>query len=172
MNLTSVAPSCLRKTVLAFATLAGAIFSTDLSLLAEERTWTSSDGRTLVGEIQGLEGDSVKLKTATGVFEFPLDRLSEADQKFAKEWKESSQPDGVPEGAPKDAADRTVGDFSELQRGEWPKSVSADFDVDEIKVIKEDEEAGEYIYRSPHFEFQTPDRLSTSVVRESTSACR
>ena len=87
----------------------------------ESRTWTSSDGRYLSGEIEGLDGDTVKLKTAAGVFEFPLERLSEANKEFAREWKKNSQPAGVPAGVPNDASDRTVGDFSNLTLGEWPK---------------------------------------------------
>ena len=97
----------------------------------------------------------------------PLSRLSEADQKFAREWKNqvmsSDEVDAA--GTASAAGDRTVGDFSDLKLGEWPKDVSADFDVDEIEELGEDDETGQFIYRSPHFEFHTPDRLSTSVVR-------
>lgn len=133
----------------------------------ESRTWTSGDGRTLTGEIVSLDGETVKLKTAGGVFELPLTRLSETDQAFARDWKKTNAtPQGVPAGSPSEPADRTVGDFSNLKLGEWPNAVSADFEIAAIEVVKEDEAAGEYIYRSPHFEFQTPDRLSTSVVRE------
>lgn len=143
-----------------------AIFAVD-PLHAEDRDWTSSDGRVVVGEIQGLEGELVKLKTAAGIFELPLSRFSEADQKFANDWKKemAGKGDSAADAA-KGGGDRTVGDFTDLKIGEWPKDVSADFEISEIEVVKEDEDDGEYIYRSPHFEFQTPDRLSTSVVRE------
>ncbi len=137
-------------------------------LEAEEREWTSSDGRAVRGEIQSLDGDTVKLKTVAGIFEMPLSRLSEADQKFALEWNKRAMTSDEGGAARADASggDRTVGDFSDLKLGEWPKDVSADFDVDEIEEVGEDAETGEFIYRSPHFEFHTPDRLSTSVVRE------
>jgi len=133
-------------------------------LQAQEREWTSADGRAVLGEIQSLEGETIKLKTAAGIFEMPLTRLSEADQKFAREWSKKAMAE---EGsATAGSGDRTVGDFSDLKLGEWPKDVSADFDVDEIEEVGEHDETGEFIYRSPHFEFHTPDRLSTSVVRE------
>ena len=98
----------------------------------------------------------------------PLSRLSEADQTFAREWSKQSMSRDDAEGAvaAAGAGDRTVGDFTDLKLGEWPKDVSADFDVDEIEEVGEDKETGAFIYRSPHFEFHTPDRLSTSVVRE------
>lgn len=128
--------------------------------MAESRTWTSSDGRTLEGEILSLEGDLVTLKTERGNFELPLSRLSEPDQAWAKEWKEKRM------ATPDTGADKTVGDFSNLKLGEWPNYVSADFDVDAIQIVKEDKENNEYIYRSPHFEFRSPLRLSKTVVLE------
>jgi len=157
--------SCRRIGIIVCAVSVAACL-TDTSLEAEEREWTSSDGRVVVGEIQSFESDTIRLKTAAGIFEMPLTRLNEADQKYAREWskKTMAKGNGPAEGA--GAGDRTVGDFSDLKLGEWPKDVSADFDVDEIEELGEHEETGEFVYRSPHFEFHTPDRLSTSVVRE------
>ncbi|MCB1076515.1 MAG: hypothetical protein KDM63_00545 [Verrucomicrobiae bacterium] len=128
----------------------------------EARTWTSSDGKTLEGEITSLEGDQITLKTEKGEFKFPLARLSEADQAFAKEWFAKKT---APEGGGKDD-DKSVGDFANLQLGVWPNSVAAEFEVDQIQIVKEDKETDTYIYRSPHFEFHSPLRLSTSVVRD------
>lgn len=47
----------------------------------------------------------------------------------------------------------------------WPTVVVLK-DVPEITVIKEDEEARQFIYQSPHYEFRSPARLGASVVRE------
>lgn len=137
-----------------------------LSPITEARTWTSSDGRTLEAEITALEGTEVTLKTAKGEFKLPLDRLSAADQAFAKDWLAKKTAPAATPGAPGGGGDKTVGDFENLKLGEWPSSVSADFELDQIQVVKEDKAANEYIYRSPHFEFHSPLRLSTSVVRE------
>ena len=127
---------------------------------AESRIWTSSDGKSLQGEITALEGDEITLKTDKGVFKFPLTRLSEADQKFAREWKEKAT------SSPPAEDDKTVGSFANLELGVWPNSVEAEFELDEIEIVKEDKDAGEYIYRSPHFEFTSPVRLSKSLIRE------
>lgn len=47
----------------------------------------------------------------------------------------------------------------------WPAVVALN-DVPEITVIKEDEEARQFIYQSAHYEFRSPARLGPSVVRE------
>lgn len=134
-----------------------------LTATADDRSWTSNDGNKVVGEIVSLEGDEISLRTAKGVFKFPLSRLSKDDQAFAQEWKKkaSAPPEsGTPTG-------KVMGEgLDTVKLGEWPKSVSADFELDQIVVVKEDKKSGEYIYRSPHFEFQASLRLSKSVIRE------
>lgn len=126
---------------------------------AEERTWTSSDGKEIKGEIVGLEGDEISLRVNGSLFQLPLTRLSGADQEYAKKWNEEQEKD-------EEKASTYLGKFDDLKLGEWPNLVAADFEVDEIEVVKEDAEEGVYIYRSPHFEFESPLRLSKSVVRE------
>jgi len=71
-----------------------------------------------------------------------------------------------------------IGNFENLKLGEWPQYVVADLSVDQIETVekKEGEEDStsedseelkeEFIYRTPHFEFHSPDKLSVSVVRE------
>ncbi|MCB1065312.1 MAG: hypothetical protein KDN20_20640 [Verrucomicrobiae bacterium] len=155
------------KPSLSLILAAGLFLVLPANLSAESRTWTSSDGRALEGEILSLEGDQITLKTERGNFEIPLSRLSEADQTFAKEWKEkkmAATPGDEPEKG--GGGNKELGDFENLVLGEWPTSVSADFEVDAIQIVKEDKDTNEYIYRSPHFEFHSPLRLSATVVRE------
>ena len=141
-----------------------ALFFPMLVAHGEERVWTSSDGNKIKGEIVSLEGDQILLKTAKGNFKFPLSRLSKVDQDYAKGWKEKAVP-GTPGGGK--ASDKTVGaGIENVKLGEWPKFIAADFELDQIQVVKEDKAAGEYIYPSPHFEFRSPQRLSKSVIRE------
>ena len=47
----------------------------------------------------------------------------------------------------------------------WPTIVALK-DVPEITVLREDEDARQFIYQSPHYEFRSPARLGASVVRE------
>lgn len=52
------------------------------------RTWTSSDGRSLAAKILGVKDGQVALDTGNGKPTLlPMDRLSEADQKFIREWE-------------------------------------------------------------------------------------
>ena len=129
-------------------------------LVAEERTWTSSDGKTIAAEIIALDGDSITLRmTGRGDMKFPLSRLSDTDQEFAREWQEKASTE-------KPADDKSPGDFADLKLGEWPKYAAAEFGIDEIQIVKEDKDEGKYVYRSPHFEFRSGLRLSKSVVKD------
>ena len=52
---------------------------------AELRTWTAVNGKEVEAEFVSNEKGIVKLKLESGkVFEVPLDKLSELDQKFLK----------------------------------------------------------------------------------------
>tara|TARA_R110002096_G_scaffold206847_3_gene393111 strand:- start:524 stop:1552 length:1029 start_codon:yes stop_codon:yes gene_type:complete len=86
-------------------------------------------------------------------FEVPVVSLSNEDQGFITDWQKK---------APVDTAKAPA--VEENWDGPWPKIVSADI-KQEIEVIKEDEEASEYIYASDHYEFICDVKLNTSVVK-------
>ena len=117
------------------------------------RSWTSADGRKMEAAFVALEGDAVKVRLANGsTVDVPLARLSAADQTFAKSQTATPAP---PSAAPGEvAASKT-----------WPRSFSLP-DRPEVVVVKEDAEKNEYIYRSPHYEFQCDSKLGSNVVRE------
>lgn len=163
----------VRLTCLFFASL---LFP--LSASAETREWTSADGKTIEGTILALEGDTVKLETDRGVFELPLTRFSEADRAFAKDWakeKEEMAKSAADSGGRNIAPE--IGNFDKLSLGAWPQYVVADLEIEQIVTVEGEElaaiqeekggEGGElFVYRTPHFEFHSPDRLSASVVRD------
>lgn len=155
-----------------------------LAALAEgepTRTWTSADGKEITGTILGLEEEILTLRTERGTFELPLSRLSEPDQQFAKDWAEETAKAMAAEKSETGRKEAPpLGDWENLELGTWPQYVVADLDVDQIVVV-EGEELEEikkresdsestdkelFVYRTPHFEFHSPDRLSVSVVRE------
>ncbi|MEO0414183.1 MAG: hypothetical protein AAF226_04425 [Verrucomicrobiota bacterium] len=78
--------------------------------IAEPRTWTATDGRTLVADYLGSDGESVKIKiTATGAtFDIPLTRLSDADREWVKEELERIEP--------------VTGPYANLLNGEWQEA--------------------------------------------------
>lgn len=155
-----------------------------LAALAEgepTRTWTSADGREITGTILGLEEEILTLRTERGTFELPLSRLSEPDQQFAKDWAEETAKAMAAEKSETGRKEAPpLGDWENLELGTWPQYVVADLDVDQIVVVEgeeledikkreSDSESTDkelFVYRTPHFEFHSPDRLSVSVVRE------
>ncbi|MEM7602447.1 MAG: SHD1 domain-containing protein [Verrucomicrobiota bacterium] len=122
-------------------------------VFGETRDWTNSSGKTITAELIEVSGDKVVLKMNGKNFEVPKMSLSSPDQEFIEEWNKS--------------APMETGADSEIEPnwdGEWPKLVSADISQ-EIEVISENEEASEYIYASPHYEFICDVKLNTSVVK-------
>lgn len=119
------------------------------------RTWTSTDGRKIEASFLAIEGDSVKIRMSNGgTFTVPLVRLSAEDQAFAKAQASAAPAAATPLPSGLPAALAT-----------WPRSLSLD-DKPEVVVVREDAAKNEYVYRSPHYEFQCDSRLGANVVRE------
>ncbi|MEO0447476.1 MAG: hypothetical protein AAF191_15495, partial [Verrucomicrobiota bacterium] len=105
------------------------------------RSWTSSDGKSLTGTLEGVAGEEVQLRTSRGVFRVPLTRLSQEDQDYVASWQKNAP----------------------LEIAPWPDQV----EVKDLEIA-EFSDGEEFVYHSPHFEFrlQAQDRLETSVVKE------
>ena len=115
------------------------------------RSWTSSDGKKVEAAMLGTEGDGVRLKLKTGaVITVPLSRLSGEDQLLVKNT-----------GAP--AVNKLA--TAPVASTEWPRSITLD-EPPEPKVIKEDKDKREFIYRSEHYEFRCDSKLGSNVVKE------
>lgn len=118
------------------------------------RSWTSTDGRKIEAAFVAVEGDGVKIRMANGsTFTVPLARLSGEDQKYVKELGAATPAAATP----------TAGQPAAMAT--WPRSMALP-DKPEVIVVKEDAAKNEYVYRSPHYEFQCDSRLGTNVVRE------
>jgi len=136
---------------------------------AETREWTSSDGRTIQAKLLEFDGDTVSLEMNGNRFEIPVSRLSDKDQAFAREWADARMAPGEEPGSGESGRPTApvMGAFEDLQLGAWPSAIEADLDTDDIEFVESKEDGEEqYLYRTPHFEFEAPDRLSISVVRE------
>jgi hypothetical protein len=119
-------------------------------------TWTSTDGRKIEATFVALEGEGVKIRMANGSsFTVPLNRLSAEDQAFAKSQGAA--------GTATTAAAATSG--SPAASKTWPRGVALE-EKPVVTVVKEDAEAKEFVYRSPHYEFQCDSKLGANVVRE------
>lgn len=73
-----------------------------LTAQAEMRTLTDTQGRTIEADVIAVEGDVVKIRRADGqMFDLPIDRLAEADQRALREWAkaEAAKPKPLPPGS-------------------------------------------------------------------------
>ena len=126
---------------------------------AEMRRWTDVSGRTVEAELIKVEGDEVKIRrSADGqTFSLPIARLSEADQDFLRQQMTAKTKPGFKAQAPAGPA--------QYKALEWPRRIALP-DNYEVEVVREDNNAGVYIYRTPHFEFHSDVKLARKVVRE------
>lgn len=105
-----------------------------------------------------VEGESVKFQMRTGsLVTVPLVKLSAADQQYLK-----NQPISSAVGVPAPVATDSNAPGAEKT---WPRSVGIE-DTIEIEIVKEDEVAKEFVYRSPHYEFICDSKLGGNVVKE------
>jgi len=120
---------------------------------AETRPWTDVSGRTIKAELVDVSGGKAFLKMGKSQFEVPVETLSPADREFIGKWQKGAPTDTVADGSIQPNWD-----------GPWPALVSVEI-TQEIETIKEDPEAREFIYASPHYEFICDVKLNTSVVK-------
>ncbi|MDP6209450.1 MAG: hypothetical protein QGG01_14145, partial [Roseibacillus sp.] len=80
----------MKRLVLVFAALLVAGFCEELSGEIQ-RVWTSADGKTLTGTLEGQGEDWVKLKVKDKIYKLKLDILSQADQDYLKTQAGSKQ---------------------------------------------------------------------------------
>lgn len=78
----------------------------------DDRTWTSTEGKTFEGSLIEATGESATVRRSDGrMFELPLHLLSEVDRKFvARSLEEDARSKGL-----------TEGPFADLITGEWVK---------------------------------------------------
>lgn len=119
------------------------------------RNWKSNDGKAIQASFVSLQGDQVEIKMANGsLFKVPLNRFSAEDQQYAQAQAYKSVSTDAPNSSALPAASKT-----------WPRMVALE-SKPEIVVVKESPETKEYIYKSPHYEFQCDSKLGANVVRE------
>ena len=134
-----------------------AVLSVPLSAQQVSRQWTDLQGRTVEAAFAGLEGDSVLLRMGNGqTVPFPLARLSEADQAFAR----SAGGGGT---APAPATDPVR---LPIEKRIWPGTVTVPTRSVEIRAVEENAAARRYVYQSEAFEFTSQAKLAGSVMTE------
>ena len=125
---------------------------------SQAREWTNAQGKKIVADLIGVEGDDAVLKMGDKNFNVAVTSLSEDDQAFIAKWqKENATPADKPGGG--DESEVAVDNWD----ADWPKIVSTSVSP-EIEVIREDAEG--YVYGSEHYEFHCDVKLSTSLVKK------
>ncbi|GHB95417.1 SHD1 domain-containing protein [Cerasicoccus arenae] len=127
------------------------------TLSATTRTWTDTKGRQVEAEFVEVDHDHVKIKRVPDgdVFSIPIALLSKNDQNFIRQQT-------IPPPSAQPANESSPPPFDGLV---WPRRVDLPDDY-EVEVVREDSQTGEYIYRTPHFEFHSDVKLARKVVRE------
>lgn len=93
-----------------------AVFSPIGNAVAESRTWTATDGRTVTAEYVSSTDGAVKVRMRNGQeVDIPLNRLSQADQKWVGEVMTTAL-------APKPIE----GEYAKLITGDWALSTHGD----------------------------------------------
>ncbi len=139
------------------------------------REWTDEDGRQVEAEFAGLDANRVTLRLADGrEIPFPLERLSPEDQEYvearaaavdAADPGESAAVDSGQPAAARQGDGRIVRGNGPRALTEWPDTIALD-ETPGVEIVKEDAEAGEFVYRTEHYEFQSNVRLGLAVVRD------
>ena len=156
--------SCFSRPRSRFATPVAllAILGFSLFASAESRIWTNDTGKSIEAEIQSATKTEVILKMANGNdYPVPITSLSEADQKYIKEWL-AKKPTPTP-GNGDSPKSEPSGEIFENWDDPWPTIVSSDIDP-EIEELGQDEK-GRWVFHSPHYEFICDTVLSKSVVK-------
>lgn len=139
-------------------TAALAVLLVPLTAQQVSRQWTDLQGRTVEAAFAGLEGDSVLLRMGNGqTVPFPLARLSEADQTFARNagggGGDSAAPAADPARLP-------------IEKRVWPGTVAVSTRSVEIRAVEGNAAARRYVYQSEAFEFTSQAKLAGSVMTE------
>lgn len=99
-------------------TLFALLLSITLPVLAQDRTWTSAEGKTFEGSLKSATETTAELRRSDGrTFELPLEKLSEADQTFIKQYlADQNRANGLSEGP-----------FAGKIEGEWIKIPASEY---------------------------------------------
>ena len=126
----------------------GALCSLSFLPLAQGRTWTSVQGKSLEAEFVRLDGQKAVLKRSGGqTVSIPLAQLSREDRDFIAARGKGG------------AASSNPADNYHLP---WPRTVKCQ---DNFKVETIKEEQGEYIYETPHFRFICDAKLGAGMIK-------
>jgi hypothetical protein len=108
------------------------------------RAWKTAEGAPFTATLLGFDGATATFKMPNGqAARAPLDKLSAEDQAFLAEWQKR-QPIKVV----------------------LPEVAGVDPAALKIEIVGEDAAAEKFVYRTPHFEFESQGKFNTALLRE------
>jgi hypothetical protein len=133
-----------RSPVVLLATLLSFHSYGQLPTVEPPRTWKTAQGAAFQATLLSFDGKTAVLKMPNGQrAQAPLDRLSSDDAAYLADWTKK-QPIAVI----------------------LPDIVGVETSTLQVEVVKEDAAAAVYIYRTPHFEFESAGKFAPSLLRE------
>lgn len=118
------------------------------------RTWTNTDGRTMVAKFSGIEGETAVFQMANGQeAKVPLARLSPQDREFIKNQGATGTPPAPAARVP-------------IEKRTWPQDITVPPKSIEVKLVEDKPLEKIYRYHSEAFEFVAQDKLAESVMKE------
>jgi len=125
--------------------------------LADARTWTDPQGRKIEAELLEATQEGVVLRLQNGrEAKVPYDKLSAADQEYAKSWEAPEKADAPAGGSMPEAAKLNW-------NVPWPDQAEVAGEA-EIEIIEEDKENNRFVYESPRYRYISDVGLKKSVV--------
>lgn len=106
------------------------------------RSWMLPSGETAQAALQSYDGRTAVVRLLSGQrTSLPADSLGEADRAYLEAWLES-RPIAIPD------------------------QVGVDAGKVAVEIVSEDEANGEFVYRTPHFEFTSDGKLTLNLLRD------
>lgn len=136
----------MRKTLLALAILAGFALRAPAQLAAYDppRSWKMADGKTFSASVLAFDGTTVSFRMPNGQkVQAPVAQLAAEEHTYLADWQKK-QPIKVV----------------------MPEVVGVDSSTLAVEVVSEDERNGKFVYRTPHFEFESQGKFTQSLLRE------
>lgn len=116
-----------------------------LAPVLHTREWKdAASGRTMEGELLGIEQGKAVLVSAGKSYRLPIERLSDADRTFLKGWSDGKTP------------------ADQLPPPWWPSAVQQS----EIHVRGGPQADGSFKFRSKHYDFHCDAEVSVSVMND------
>jgi hypothetical protein len=134
----------IRARILLFLLLIPSVGLGQLAVVETSRAWKSAEGKPFQAALINYDGTTVFFRLQNGrSAQLPATRLCPEDLQYLTDWKKR-QPLAF----------------------KLPDVVGVDAAKLTITVVSEDSEAEKFIYRTPHFEFESQGKFTTTLLRQ------